>query len=265
MSTVDNAIVAMDNLTNRVDEFFDSEREQLDLTKDQVIQDSNNKMAEVDGRADQASQRVDDYVASARGEQAHFRLTKNQVLDPNGAGTFPANWLGGFVKSARLVDTVSTGVPTGDRSSVAREFLQAINSDKQHFAGHFRIWELECYPNRRGDNANVYAFIFYQYARVFGRTTVAAIVKHISGVVPDGLWCAGLQAGQPAKVCGTHIGVNRNSYTHIHPYIRGEGLPETETSIIQVALPAAVSGHVDFSEGKWGQFPYLGDDEKVFN
>lgn len=240
-----------------------------DLTTivDNKIQDIDSKVLSAKSTVDGYISQVNSYIDSARDKQSHFRLTKNQALIPNADSTFPLSWSGGFVKSAKVVETVTTNVLPEQRSALAREFLQAINSDRQHFAGSFKIWELEYYPNRRGENQGLSAYLMYQYSRRTTVSTVAAIVKHIKGVVPNGLWCQGLEAGQPAKLCGQFIGHSgRNHYTHCHPHVNGAGKPETETGIIQVALPAVVTGDVDLTKKQWGQFAYLGDaDQPAYN
>ncbi|RJE78162.1 hypothetical protein CWB96_01845 [Pseudoalteromonas citrea] len=240
-----------------------------DLTTivDNKIQDIDSKVLSAKSTVDGYISQVNSYIDSARGKQSHFRLTKNQALIPNADSTFPLHWSGGFVKSAKVVETVTTGVEVDQRSALAREFLQAISSDAKYFAGSFKIWELEYYPNRRGDNINTSAYLMYQYLRRPTVITAGAVVKHIKGVVPTGHWCSGLEANQPAKICGQLIGHSgRNHYTHCHPYVNGAGKPETETGIIQVALPAVVTGDVDLTKKQWGQFAYLGDaDQPAYN
>ncbi|KAF7770053.1 hypothetical protein PCIT_a3002 [Pseudoalteromonas citrea] len=240
-----------------------------DLTTivDNKIQDIDSKVLSAKSTVDGYISQVNNYIDSARDKQSHFRVTKNQALIPNADSTFPLNWSGGFVKSAKVVETVTTGVEVDQRSALAREFLQAISSDTKYFAGSFKIWELEYYPNRRGDNIGTAAYLMFQYLRRPTTMTVGAVVKHIKGVVPNGFWCQGLEANQPAKICGgsmAHGG--RNHYTHCHPYVNGAGKPETETGIIQVALPAVVTGDVDLTKKQWGQFAYLGDaDQPAYN
>lgn len=240
-----------------------------DLTTivDNKIQDIDSKVLSAKSTVDGYINQVNSYIDSARDKQSHFRLTKNQALIPNADSTFPLSWSGGFVKNAKLIETVSSGVLPEQRSALAREFLQAINSDTQHFAKSFNIWELEYAPNRGGENAHRYAFLMYQYFRKPTYVTTASVVKHIKGIVPDHWWCHGLKAGEPAKLCGLTLNVStRNSYSHCHPYVRGEGKPETETGIIQVALPAVVTGDVDLTKKQWGQFAYLGDaDQPAYN
>jgi len=236
-----------------------------------LTQEVTSKIGEIDSKLSQttseAKQKVDSYIALSRDKQSHYRITKNQALIPNDASTMPKFWSQGFVKSAKLIETVTTGTEPEQRSDLAREFLRAINSDRKYFANSFKIWELEYYPNRRGDDINNYAYLMYQYFRTSNYITVAAIVKHIKGVVPDSWWCGGLEANQQAKVCGSHSSMGgRNFYSHCHPYVRGAGKAETETGIIQVALPAVVTGDVDLTGGDWGQFAYLGDaDQPAFD
>ncbi len=236
----------------------------------ELVTASNNLTEIVDDKIQQINQvteqtqaelkaKIDSFIAASRDKQSHFRLTRNQVLTPNTASTMPEFWSGGFVKTAKLIETVTTDVVANQRTPLAREFLQAINSDRQYFAGSFNIWELEYYPNQRGDDINSNAYIMYQYFRSSNYYTVGAIVKHIKGIVPNSFWCHGLEANKPAKLCGYNASLGgRNFYSLCHPYVPGGGRPETETGIIQVALPAVVTGDVDLSNGDWGQFAYLG-------
>ncbi|MCG7538394.1 hypothetical protein EXT48_12090 [Pseudoalteromonas sp. CO348] len=239
-------IEASNDLTATVD----NKIQDITATLASSVVDAKNKVNAELGKIDQ---RFD----SARKKQSHFRVTKNQALIPNEAGTFPHSWSGGYVKEARLLETVTTGVETDQRTPLAREFLRAINSDTKYFAGKFNIWELEYYPNRRGDSAHLVAYLMYQYFRAPTLVTVAAIVKHIRGVLPNGFWCEGLEANQEAKLCGKTTYFGRNKYSHCHPYVHGEGKPEDETGVIQIALPAVVTGEVPLDD--WGQFAYLGD------
>lgn len=215
---------------------------------------------------------VDGYIAGARAEQSHFRLTKNQALIPNADSSSPAHWVTGFIKSARIVETVKSGVEPQNRSEIAREFLSAINSDRQYFAGRFNIWEIEQRPHINNE-AKTYAYGFYQYFRMAGNCTAGAIVKHVSGPVPYGWFYTGLGSGEAAKVCTFHItwgetGI-RNQYSYCQGYVKNPtGDYETDTTKVLIALPAVVSGHVPVGTG-WGQFPYVGatdnEGERVFD
>ncbi|MBQ4814012.1 hypothetical protein J8M20_21785 [Pseudoalteromonas luteoviolacea] len=237
--------------------------EGLTATVDNQISEITNKLnsavAETKTKVDAHLASADALLNSYEERQSHFRITKNQALVANQAGTFPEAWAGGFVTKATLLEKVETGVERDDRTPLAREFLQAINSDTKWFAQNFNIWELEYAPNRGGENSHVDAYLMYQYLRRPTHITFAAIVKHIRGVVPTGFWCTGLKAGEPAKVCGGQYGhSSRNHYTHCHPYVPGKNLPADQKGVIQVALPAVVTGHVPIDKA-WGQFAYIGD------
>ncbi|TMO53092.1 hypothetical protein [Pseudoalteromonas phenolica] len=229
--------------------------------KTQKLSEFNNQKTSVlndlANRANAVIAKVESQLSTYVDAQSHVRLTKNQALRPNDANTFPANWSAGYVTRATKIERVSTGVDAADRSALAQEFLSAINSNCKHFAGGFDIWELEIEPHR--NDGTTYSYAMYQHYKKPCAVTVAAIVKHISGVVPDSHWCHGLQANEPAKVCGGtfRVGTSRNGYSNCHPFVRGVG--QDEKTIIQVALPAVVTGEVDISQGAWGQFPYIGD------
>ncbi|OCQ18949.1 hypothetical protein A7985_22445 [Pseudoalteromonas luteoviolacea] len=238
--------------------------EGLTATVDNQISEITNKLnsavAETKTKVDAHLASADALLNSYEERQSHFRITKNQALVANQAGSFPEAWAGGFVTKATLLEKVETGIELNQRTPLAREFLQAINSDTKWFAQNFNIWELEYAPNRGGENSHIDAYLMYQYLRRPTHITAGAIVKHIRGVVPTGFWCTGLKAGEAAKVCGVHIGhSSRNHYTHCHPYVPGKNLPADQTGVIQVALPAVVTGHVPIDKA-WGQFAYIGDD-----
>ncbi|MBQ4836313.1 MULTISPECIES: hypothetical protein [Pseudoalteromonas] len=225
----------------------------------EIKQTLSSTVASTKTQVDAHLARADALLNSYEERQSHFRMSKNQALVANSAGTFPEAWASGFVTKATLLEKVETGVETNQRTPLAREFLQAITSDTKWFAQNFNIWELEYAPNRGGENSHVDAYMMYQYCRRPTQMTVAAIVKHIRGVVPTGFWCTGLQANEPAKVCGAHYGAGgRNHYMHCHPYVPGKNLPADQTGVIQVALPAVVSGHVPLDKA-WSQFAYIGD------
>ncbi|NOU50002.1 hypothetical protein HG263_05555 [Pseudoalteromonas sp. JBTF-M23] len=236
----------------------------------EVVNTVNGKMGEISGALqsvkddaqstmDQLGDTVNQYVVGARDEQSHFRLSKNQLLKVKDSESFPYGWNAGYIKTATLLETVTTGIEPEQRSPLAREFLAAINSDRQHFATNFNIWELEIYPNI--DGATKPASFFWQHLKWSSVVTIAAIVKHITGIVPDSFYCHGLRANEPAKLCGRQYQItnHRHGYIHMHPFVRGEGKDLSETTVIQIALPAAVSGYVDLTNNAWGQFAYLGD------
>ncbi|ALU44616.1 hypothetical protein [Pseudoalteromonas rubra] len=242
--------------------------EALTSTVDNKIQSIDSALSAAisasQSKTDQHLAKVDAKLSSYTESQSHFRVTKNQALVPNTDGSFPKDWGAGILKQARLVETVETGVEVNARSELAREFLRAIGSDTKYFAKNFNIWELEFLPyrnitNAQGNTEKAQSYMMYQYVRRPTFMTCAAVVKHIRGVVPTGFWCSGLEANAPAKVCGGGIGhSNRNLYTHCYPYINGTHLDLSETTVIQVALPAVVTGNVPIASA-WGQFPYLGD------
>ncbi|TMP30400.1 hypothetical protein CWB99_06565 [Pseudoalteromonas rubra] len=242
--------------------------EALTSTVDNKIQSIDSALSAAlsasETKANQHLAKVDAQLSKYTESQSHFRVTKNQALIPKEDGSFPKDWSAGYLKQARLVETVETGVEPQNRTDLAREFLRAIGSDTKYFAKNFNIWEMEFLPyrnvtNENGDTVKTYSYMMYQYLRRPTYVTCAAIVKHIRGAVPTGFWCSGLEANAPAKVCGGGISHNnRNFYTHCHPYIHGETLDLSETTVIQIALPAVVTGNVPIANA-WGQFPYLGD------
>lgn len=226
--------------------------------KTQKLSEFNNQktsaLNDLANRADAVIANVEAHLSASIDRQTHIRLTKNQALHSNPEGNFPLNWANGTVIRAELVETVATGVEPEQRSALAQEFLSAINSNQKYFNRAFNIWEIEVAP-ATGDKTTTH--LPWQNIAISQTYTVAAIVKHISGSVPWGNYCTGLEAGEPAKLCGQvrSVSSNRNSYVNTHPYV-GRA---SENTVVQIALPAAVTGQVDLSKAAWGQFPYIGD------
>ncbi|MCF2910089.1 hypothetical protein L1285_17380 [Pseudoalteromonas sp. DL2-H2.2] len=246
-----NLVAASETLTSTVDNKIQS----IDSALSAAISASQSK-------TDQHLAKVDTALSKYLDTQSHFRVSRNQALVPDNKGEFPAYWDSGNLKRATLLETVQTHQKADTRSELAREFLRAVNSDTQYFAGNFNIWELEYYPYREvtvdNQTRKTYAYLMYQYFRRPTHMTVAAVVKHIRGIVPTGSWCQGLRANEPAKICGGELAPDgRNKYSHCVPTAHGMTLDSSETLVIQVALPAVVTGKVQLDSG-WGQFPHVG-------
>ena len=204
---------------------------------------------------------VDKHLSLSRDAQSHFRVSKNQILKSTVAGNLPDGWYSGALVRAEVVEKVVNGVEPAERSQLAQEFLEAINCNQKFFASSFDIWELEIEAPESVDSISNY--FFYQRYYAPSTLTIGAIVKHLSGPVPYGEWCNNLEAGQPAKLCGYRrmVGTNRNHYSHCHPRLLADG--SGQNAVIQVALPAVVTGDVDLTKGAWGQFPFIG--EQAYN
>lgn len=240
---IQNATTALNNATTEV--------KNLNATV-------NGKIAQIDAKVAAKEKEIDGYMENARHEQTHIRLSRNQRLSRTGNNI--QNWTMGFTKKWTFLETVSSGVDPKSRTTRAREFLKAISMDVRHFTpSSFHIWELEFYPNRRGSNSHIAAYGMFQHIHARQYISVGAIVKHIKGVVPKDQWCYGLKAGEHAKLCIQHFDLRKGiGYTHIHAHVPGENLSESQTSVIQVALPAAVTGYIDPAEKYWGEFPLIG-------
>ncbi|MCG7560778.1 hypothetical protein [Pseudoalteromonas sp. McH1-42] len=244
--------------------------EALTSTVDNKIQsiDSalNAAISASQSKTDQHLAKVDTALSQYLNTQSHFRVTRNQALVPDDNGNVPKLWDTGNLKKATLLETVETNQEVDSRSVLAREFLRALDSDEKYFAGNFNIWELEYYPYREvtidGQISKTYAHLMYQYFRRPTHMTVAAVVKHIRGIVPTGSWCQGLRANEPAKICGGEVALDgRNKYSHCVPIAHGMELDSSETVVVQVALPAVVTGKVPLDSG-WGQFPHVGHKDQ---
>ncbi|TMP84179.1 hypothetical protein CWB73_00495 [Pseudoalteromonas phenolica] len=234
--------------------------------KAQKLSEFNNQktsaLNDLANRANAVIESVESHLAESQDQQTHMRLTKNQALIPSPDGSFPLHWTKGHIKAAKIIETVESGTPVNERSHTAREFLSAINCDVQYFAGRFHIWELEINPHRvNSGGQQLESYFLYQSVRYSSAITMAAVVKHISGVIPSRFFCEELQANAPAKLCGVNIGIGstRNSYLNTTSQVHGQHVPLSETTVIQIALPAVVTGNVDIKQGAWGQFPFIGE------
>lgn len=189
----------------------------------------------------------------------HLRLSKNAILTPNAAGTFPEGWGIGNIYSATIEEHVQNGVDPSTRSALAQEFLTAIKSNAQYFQGDFYIWNMKI----RVPAGSTYALPMYQEVNTSsGECTLGCVIKHISGMQPVGAMFNGAQVA-PA---GAQLIINRNqiwnggrhhSYSIMHGMFLGNPGDESE---FLIALPAMVTGYV-LAEDGWGNFPYLNQTE----
>ena len=189
----------------------------------------------------------------------HLRLSKNQVLEPNAAGTFPKDWAGGHVYSAQVLEFVENGVSPSERSDLAKEFLNAIKSNTQYFVSSFYIWRMKVRIPAGGTSA----LPPYQCVNTSsGESTLGCVIKHISGLPPAGSMFSGTQLA-PA---GAQLILNRNqnwhggrhhTYSVMHGMFNGTNGQESE---FLIALPGMVTGYVPENDG-WGNFPYVNQSE----
>lgn len=230
--------------------------------QNQLNTDARQKML-TDAQTEKAQRETEqaDFFKDAQLQAFHGRVTHNQKLQPNAEKSFPLFWALGHVKSAEIFEHVTSGTPMNDRSPTVREFLRAMKADRTHFWDSFYIWRVTLKDNPDGSSYGL-----YQAYPIFGEMTMRAIVKHESGKVPTRMFCHGLKAGEPAKLCGERIYENpsknlKDTMGYSHTTWRVEKEDHGESTIL-IALPAVVSGHVP--EGIWGKFPsVIGDGSTI--
>ncbi|MFI0399665.1 MAG: hypothetical protein ACH34X_11315 [Thiolinea sp.] len=189
----------------------------------------------------------------------HLRLSKNAILAPNAAGTAPEHWSMGDIYSATVEEQVLNGQDPATRSALAQEFLNAIKSNTSYFASNFYIWRMKIRVPPNG----THALPLYQRANISsGESTLGCVIKHISGMQPDGAMFNGTE---PAPA-GAQLILGRNkiwsggrhhSYSMMHGVFFGA---EGEEAEFLIALPAMVTGYVRAEDG-WGNLPYLNQSE----
>lgn len=209
---------------------------------------------ELDKEAQKIREDQNEFKENAHLQMLHGRVTHNQTLLPNAENNFPLFWALGAVKSAEIFEHVTSGTPMNDRPATVREFLTAMKADRTHFWGSFYIWRVTL-----KDVLDHASYGLYQAYPIFGEMTMRAIVKHESGKVPTQMFCTGLKAGEPAKLCGSRIYENpsnglKDAMGYSHTTWRVEKEDHGESTIL-IALPAVVSGHVP--DGIWGKFPSI--------
>jgi hypothetical protein len=232
-----------------------------------TLQETNQKLYEVcSDILDQAigekaarDAQVQQGLNTLRGIGTHLRLSKNQALAPNADNTYPKEWAGGHVYSAVIEELVVGGVNPSARSTLAQEFLNAIKSNTSELVSNFWIWRMKV----RIPVGGKYALPPYQLANTSsGESTLGCVIKHISGLQPDGAMFSGTQ---PAPA-GAQLIINRNknwnggrhnAYSMMHGIFNGTAGQESE---FLIALPGIVTGYVPDGEG-WGVFPYVNQSE----
>ncbi|EMC2457134.1 hypothetical protein VB891_002259 [Vibrio cholerae] len=229
----------------------------MSLTQDiaNMVQAANNltaevagKMSEIDQKTAENSAKVDAELAKIQTKLPRIIITRNQVLDLDSGTNMPL----GMSVNAGVTVTEYMNI-TGNSVKPAEQIalLQEMEADMgcslrktAYYRRGFRILKMSwsgspswlAFPQAADDpqltSIPVNTFI-----------TLGAFVKVLSGSLAEA-WAAGSKTGKWV-FCNSKLSpAGFGSYLNLHP------IPTTPTGEVLVALPAAITGHID-DAGQW--------------
>ncbi|WDE04686.1 hypothetical protein SG34_025710 [Thalassomonas viridans] len=213
----------------------------------------DNKMQSIDARIASKEAEVDNYLASARGENAIYRQTKNQFgnLTGDSLDYFAKN--GGITISVSHYRSIVSGTVWASRDAEEQEILTKMGRHGvQHFQPEIRVMKM-AWSGYDSTKHSSYTMFPSPIGNNSTYCTVASYAKLLSGDI-GGQWLQGVN--NEWGLCGTHYAVQQGRYLHAHPYAYS---PSGEVLFI---WPAIVSGRVplDRENPKWGYYPSLSGD-----
>ena len=216
----------------------------------QRLSELDNHITRLDNRRDYLKQQLEAQVNRLERIQPNYRLSKNQRL--LGAAT-PDFWSLHPDMTLSKVLTVADDVLWANRSAEEQALLTAMGKpDTRYIHQPFEIWRMSWTTIPAMPSS---PFTMYQRVNQAIETTVAAMVKLESGEIA-GSWASGAKLNTWVNT-GEHRGASSLGYTSIHP------MRASTAGSLLVALPAAVAGYVPLGEGRWGDFPYIGDTQNA--
>ena len=229
----------------------------------ELVQASNNltgvvdgKIQEIDSKVVESKTKVDDFIASARGELSHVLLSRNQMMEPttNGDGIkgFSTIGLDSFevIKEATIHGSAVHDVDhTGN--GYAADFRQNVHSD--YVNGSFHLLRLKwkrgtsSHPARFDDNWGQ----GYQQ----GALSTGCYLRILSGDIGGGMKPIH-EFGNDWYFYGTRQGVNslNEAFRAEHTKLALSSLPGG-TGEMLICLFGTVSGVVNYEKKTWGLYP----------
>ncbi|WP_345876428.1 hypothetical protein [Shewanella algae] len=236
----------------------------MSLTQDiaNMVQAANNltaevagKMSEIDQKTAQNTAKVDSELAKIQTKLPRIVMTLNQILKPADGQVYPENFSIGGGVTAEVYDYIEGNPASRDSAQIS--LLQEIQQDvgismriSEHYRQGFYVYKLSwvtgngswfAFP-RAADNPSLYNLPLNTFF------TVGAFVKVLSGEVSDDAWCKGNKLGKWVFCNSKYEPSSFGAYVHLHPYRR------SESGEVLVALPAAITGHIE-SGSNW--FPNI--------
>lgn len=201
------------------------------------------KMGQIDQKTAENTAKVDAELAKILTKLPRVVITLNQALDPNTETGLPKGMsVHSGVSSVIHMTMTSNSVRPADQLAILQEMEADMVTNLRktaYWRRTFRIWKMSwvnkpswlAFPQSADDptatSIPLNTFI-----------TMGAFVKVLSGSI-GGAWADGCQLGKwvfcNKKLSPTGFG----SYTHLHP------IPNSDSGEILVALPAAITGHID--------------------
>lgn len=206
----------------------------------------NGKMAEIDKKTAENSAKVDSELAKIQTKLPRIIITKNQVLDLDTDTGLP---IGMSVHSKVTVTEHMTITGSNVKPAEQMQILEEMQSDMNcnlrttsHYRRHFKILKMAwvdtpdwlAFP-QSADDPNLSSIPVNSFL------TLGAFVKVLSGSV-RGAWANGSTTGKWV-FCNIKLSPSGfGTYLNLHP------IPNTPTGELLVALPAAITGHIDSPE-----------------
>lgn len=208
----------------------------------------NGKHAEYSTKMAQSLSQINNTIYPARNKAPYYRLTKNQLLTGT-SGSVPTGWSTHPDCTFTLVQSVVETTEWNDRTEDERELLTLMGrTGEKNYFDTFNIWRMD-WVDSDIDN---YSYTMYQGVNGSTAVSVAAFTKILSGDIV-GYWADG--ATNQWKLTGNYYGFNKHRYHHIHAH------RQTPIGSVLIALPAAITGFINFDPKTWGQFPYIGETQ----
>ncbi|MBW3517481.1 hypothetical protein KO537_22595 [Shewanella sp. NKUCC01_JLK] len=213
----------------------------------------NGKIAQIDQKTQENTAKVDSELSKIQTKLPRIVITKNQVLSINPDTGLPA----GMSIHERVTTTLYMTINNWDvKSAENMQLLQQMEQDMgvdlrktAHYRREFNIFKMK-WDNHIGWVAFPLAADDFNATSIPVNTfiTLGAFVKVLSGGVKFA-WAEGSQIGKWVFCNSKLVPSGFGSYLNLHP------ITTTESGELLVALPAAITGHID-DGGQW--FPNVG-------
>ncbi|EII3125343.1 hypothetical protein [Vibrio parahaemolyticus] len=211
-----------------------------------------NKVSEIDQSLANAEQKIDDELNKIQTKLPRIIITRNQFLDLDADTGLPIGMsINGNVTVTEHITITQHNVKSAEQLALLEEMETDMGCNLRktsYYRRPFKVLKMS-WTNSAGWLA------FPQAADDAGATsipvnsfiTLGAFVKVLSGSV-SGAWSSGNKLGQWVFCNSKWNPAGFGAYSNLHP------IPSSESGELLVALPAAITGHVDTPE-QW--FPNI--------
>lgn len=208
----------------------------------------NGKIAQIDQKTAENTAKVDTELARILTKLPRIIITKNQVLDTDLSTGLPKGLsVNANVTVTEYMTMSQEAVKPSEQIALLEQMEADMGADLRKYAfwrRPFKIVKISwinsptwlAFPQAADDSSAV-------SIPVNTFITLGAFVKVLSGTI-DGAWANNNQGGK-WTFCNTKLTPSGfGSYMNLHP------IPTSATGELLVALPAAITGHIDIA-GEW--------------